>query len=294
MPSEGRERGVAGKLQRRAFRPESEACVSEIEWERAFVFLNIANPLVAWLVYRGEVVSASQMHETALSFWTTRYLASVNGNAARARRYRAELALDAVRRRHYPTAVSRLEGFYVFPDEETALRASQAWGGGFRLEHLAEVALSPEARASRYDSEWITQRLAAQGDLSWAEDYLAGNALGDDPIWEILVNGRAFVLGTDFRQAAYNTVKKVWPESLAMLELARVGVELDSDLGLIGPLLVQAGNRLRVNYEMNFEDATDKDFLSRFAAFEGPKNTNDLRPDSELVVPDLRQTGFFI
>jgi hypothetical protein len=268
--------------------------VSEIEWERAFVFLNIADPLVAWLVYRAEIVSASQIHESALSIWTTRYLAGVNGDAARARRYRAELALDAVRRCHYPTAVSRLAGFYVFPDEETALRAAQAWGGRFRSEHLAEVALRPGARTSRYDAEWITQRLEGQGDHSWAENYFAGNALGADPIWEILVDGRAFVLGTDLRKAAYDTVKETWPQSLALLELARVGVELDSDLGLIGPLLVQDGDRLRVNYAMNFEDATDADFFSRFAAFEGPKNTNDLRPDCELVRPGLRKASFLI
>lgn len=281
------------KLHRGAFRPERKACVSEIEWERAFVFLDIADPLVAWLVYRGEVVSASQMHDSALSFWTTQYLARLNEVEARVYHYRAELELDAVRRRHYPTAVSRLAGFYVFPDKETALRASQAWGGGFRPKHLAEVALPPGARTSRYDSEWITQRLA-QEDLSWAEDYFAGNALGSAPIWEILVDGRAFVLGTDLRKAAYDTVKETWPQSLALLELARVGVELDSDLGLIGPLLVQDGDRLKVNYAMNFEDATDADFLSRFAAFEGPKNTNDLRPDFELVRPDLRKASFLI
>jgi hypothetical protein len=284
----------ASKLHRGAFRPEREAGVSEIEWERAFAFLNIADPLVAWLVYRAEMVSASQMHETALSFWTARYLASVNGNAARARRYRAELALDAVRRHHHPTAVSRLTGFYVFPDEETALRAGQAWGRGFRTEHLAELALRPGARTSRHDSEWITQRLEGQGDLGWAEDYLAGNALGADPIWEILVDGRAFVLGTDLRKTAYDTVKKAWPRSLALLELARVGVELDSDLGLIGPLLLQDGDRVRVNYAMNFKDATDDGFLSRFTAFDGPKNTDDLRPDSALVVPDLRKASFLI
>jgi hypothetical protein len=268
--------------------------MSAVQFEKAFAFLDVENPLVAWLVYRGEMVSAREAHETALSFWTTEYLASLGGNGLGASRYRAELGLDAVRRREYPAAISRLAGFYVFPDEESALRAAQAWDAGFRREHLAELALRPGARTSRYDSEWITQRLKPNGDLSWAGEYFAGNALGSDPIWEILVDGRALVLGTDLRKAAYEIVKRVWPASLPLLELARVGVELDSDLGLISALLLKDGDRLQVGYAVNFKDAKDSAFLERFGAFEGPKNTEDLTPDSELIRPDLRHLRIYL
>jgi hypothetical protein len=240
------------------------------------------------------MVSAREVHETALSFWTTQYLASLSGNGPRASRYRAELALDVVRQREYPAAISRLGGFYVFPDEASALRAGQTWGAGFRQEHLAELAVRPGARTSRYDSEWITQRLEPNDDLSWAGEYFAGNALGADPIWETLVDGRALVLGTDLRKVAYEAVKRVWPTSLPLLELARVGVELDSDLGLISPLQLKDGDRPQVGYAMNFKDAKDEAFLERFGAFEGPKNTEDLTPDSELILPDLRRGSFYL
>jgi hypothetical protein len=199
-----------------------------------------------------------------------------------------------VRQREYPAAISRLGGFYVFPDEESALRAGQTWGVGFRREHLSELTLRPGARTSRYDSEWITQRLESNGDLSWVGNYFAGNALGPDPIWETLVDGRALVLGTDLRKVAYETVKRIWPTSLPLLELARVGVELNSDLGLISALLLKDGDRLRVGYAMNCKDAKDEAFLERFWAFEGPKNTEDLTPDSELILPDLRQAHFYL
>ncbi len=43
---------------------------------------------------------------------------------------------------------------------------------------------------------------------------------------------------------------------------------------------------------MNLEDATDKDFLARFSAYDGPKNTADLNATSDLVLPDLRPQGF--
>jgi len=264
--------------------------VSANQCRRVFAFFDVSNPLVAWLVYRAEIVSARDAHETALSFWTTRYLASVRAGGPRADRYRTEVALDEVRHREYPGAVPRLGGFYVFPDEESALRASRVWGGGFRRENLAELGLRPDARISRYDSEWITHRLDSEGDLGWADDYFAGNQLGDEPIWEIVVDGRALILGTDLRE----TVKAAWPASLPLLELARVAVELESDLGLITPFLMEDRGRPRVRYAMNFKDAKDEAFLKRFGSFTGPKNTRDLRPDSDLVVPDLTRAQFYI
>lgn len=264
------------------------------EWNRAFVFLNVSNPLVAWLVYRAEIVSAQEAHETALSFWTTRYLASLRAGDSRAARYRMEVALDAVRQLRHPTAVSRLSSFYAFQDEASAIRASGAWGAGFRLEHLAELGLRSDARTSRYDSEWISQGLDPESDLAWADNYFAGTPFGTEPIWELLVDGRAFVFGTTLREAAYETVKRAWPASLPLLELARVAVELDSDLGLITPLLVRDDDRLQVRYAMNFKDAKDEAFLARLGSFTGPRNTNDLGPDSALIVPDLREAYFYV
>jgi hypothetical protein len=268
--------------------------VSANQWRRVFAFFDVSNPLVAWLVYRAEIVSALEAHETALSFWTTRYLASIRAGGRKADRYRTEVALDGVRLRGYPGAVSRLGGFYVFSDEESALRASRAWGGGFRRENLAELGLRPDARTSRYDSEWITHKLDPEGDLGWADAYFAGHQLGDEPIWEIVVDGRALILGTDLRETAYETVKAAWPASLSLLELARVAVELDSDLGLITPLQMDDRGRPRVRYAMNFKDAKDEAFLRRFGSFTGPKNMRDLRPDSDLVVPDLTRAQFYI
>jgi hypothetical protein len=105
-------------------------------------------------------VSAPQLHEIALSSWTARYLADANTNALRTARFKTELRIEAVRQTQYPTAVSRLTGFYLFPDESTARNAMKKWDGrGFREEHLAEVGIHPDARISRYDAEWISQHL---------------------------------------------------------------------------------------------------------------------------------------
>lgn len=268
--------------------------MSANKWRRVFAFFDVSNPLVAWLVYRAEIVSARDAHEAALSFWTTRYLASVRAGNPRAERYRTEIVLDEVRHRRYPDAVSRLGGFYVFPDEDSARRASCAWGGVFRCENLAELALRPDARISRYDSEWVTHKLGPEDDLAWADDYFAGNQFGAEPIWEIVVEGRALILGTDLRENAYETVKSAWPASLPLLELARIAVELNSDLGLITPSLIEDRGRRRVSYVMNFKDAKAEAFLENFGSFTGPKNTQDLQPESDLVMPNLSHAQFYI
>jgi hypothetical protein len=124
------------------------------------------------------------------------------------------------------------------------------------------------------------------------DSYLRGDAESPKPIWELVVDGRAVIFGTELREAAYQVVKRTWPASLALLELSRVAVELRSDLGLILPMVLSGSHRRRVEFTMNFQDAQEKAFLDRFAAYDGPKNTADLNATSSLVVPDLRPQGF--
>ena len=165
-------------------------------------------------------------------------------------------------------------------------------------ERLVEVAFAPGARVSRYDSEWISMNLPAPGDWSWAKSYFEGKAYGNSPVWELAIDGRAFIYGTRVRSEAYGVVKRTWPRSLPLLELARLGVELDSDLGLITALpLLQPDGRVRVDYGVDMVDAENPDFVGRLKEFDGPKNSADLLPISDedwFAVPDLTDSGFYI
>jgi hypothetical protein len=257
----------------------------------ALARLNIANPLVAWLTYRGEMVASAQAHERAMSFWLLQALGQESRAGYRHARFDDELHLDTLRRTEQPQAVSRLGGFYLFDDEVAAERAIHEWGRSFHRDALAEVGIVEGSRSSRHDAEWITRGLGT-GDRSWMGPYLRGEPSGDSPIWELVVDGRAIVFGTDLRKAAYDVVARTWPRSLALLELSRVAVDLGSDLGLILPMVLgQDGNR-RVDFAMSFVDASDDEFLDRFDKYDGPVNRNDLRPDSDLVLPDLQSHGF--
>ncbi len=253
---------------------------------RVFAFLNVDDPWVAWLVYRGEVVSSEAAGEQVLSLWHAKYLFDAQGPKERAEYYKAELSIEQERASSYPDRVSRLSGLYFFKDAESARRAGRRWDGNFRDEHLAEIELVGHPRVSKHDSEWITHFMSSP-DQSWIPNYLAGHAFGPRPLWELLVQGRGFVLGTRVRERAYESVKRAWPRSLGLLKLSRVAVELGSDLGFIAPLLTVDGNLARLKVCLNFEDARNPEFLTRLGAHKGPKNTADLNQHTDLVLPDL-------
>jgi hypothetical protein len=198
-----------------------------------------------------------------------------------------------MRQRHFPGLVSRLTGFYAFPERSSALAAEERWPvPAFRRELLAEIAINPSSRVSRYDAEWITEHLGSP-EIGWMHRYFRGCATAR-PIWELLVDGRALVMGAELRERAYATIKETWPASLALLELARLGVALGSDLGAITAMVFRRDHSFTVEYAMNFVDATNPVFLERFAKFDGPKNTGDLTPASRLITPDLRSRGFVL
>lgn len=254
----------------------------------AYTYLNINNPWIAWLVYRGEMVSAKVSHQS-LSVWHT-FLLIDNATAQRRQDYyKMEQAIENERVKSFNKKVSRLTGMYFFEDLKPAETANKSWGNIFKKENLVEVEFSNCAKVSKYDSEWITHYKSSSQDELWIKNYLSGKATSDNPIWELLIEGRGFILNTEVRQRAYETIKRIWPRSLGLLELSRVAVELNSDLGLIKAFITKEKNVHRISIAMNFIDATNKEFLDRFSKYNGPKNTNDLNAKSELVQPDLSQ-----
>ncbi len=252
--------------------------------------LDLRDPLIAWLTYRGEMVSAGRVDPPTLSFWLVRSLQ----DRALGRRKAAledEFALEQRREAAYPSAVSRVAGFFAFADEASAVAALRDWG--FEQHAVVEVGILAGSRVSEHDAQWITTRIGEGGSRAWMDRYWAGDACpATRPVWELLVDGRAIVFGTEAREEVRDRVDQAWPKSLALLELARVAVELDSDLGLIVPMVLGADGDLRVEYCMSSADMTDESFLQRLSRFDGPRNSADLHGESDLVLPDLRGRGF--
>lgn len=253
----------------------------------AYVHFNIDLPWIAWLVYRGEVVTPTAISDVhALSVWHAIYLISMS-RGKRHDYYMRELLIEAIRQQKYPRAVSRLSGAYFFKDKDAAHRAINSWAGYFRSEYLAEVEIANDSRISTYDSEWITSD-QVQG-TEWIDNYLSGKPMSPTPLWEMILDGRALIQTTSVRELAYDRVKSKWPLSLGLLELSRVAVELKSDLGLIVPIISKYGHTHKMSLYLNFRDASNESFLNQFSTFSGPINTADLNVNTDLIVPDLRK-----
>ena len=74
---------------------------------KAFAYVNVSDPWIAWLAYRGEMIAAPQINPQAISVWLAKYLIDAGRAARRAQRFRKEQELEQFRLTQYPGAVDR-------------------------------------------------------------------------------------------------------------------------------------------------------------------------------------------
>ena len=160
--------------------------------------------------------------------------------------------------------VSRLQGIYFFEEIDSARRFSRESG----LKHcsfgnLAEIYVDRPYR-ERFDLNWITNwRNHPASDDSWMDRYWEQEPYPyAKPIWECLTERRVTVLGTDLREVAYANIERDHPESLALLESARIAAWLGSDLGNISPHLMRVEEDAEIQFCMDMRDATNPTFLT--------------------------------
>ena len=158
-----------------------------------------------------------------------------------------ELALEQVRIGPFPARISRLRGMFCCEDRVRARAGAGAWDRNgkshLRKDYLAELSfIDAGLKRDRLDSNWITYAPVRDDgfltDLEWIPGYWAGLPHPDhEPIWELLVEGRLTVLGTELRQRAYHAISSEFPDSLAFLEISRLAAQTGSDLGSIAGFL---------------------------------------------------------
>jgi hypothetical protein len=268
----------------------------------AYAFLNITDPLCAWATYRGKLVCAPS-EPGFLSVWTAGTMRA--DNPARIDR---EFKLEHTRLAQFPDRISRLRGMFCFLDIASAEHACASWASSadhFRAEYLAELHLGEAGpKRDRLDSNWITHAPENEEGfltgIAWIPSYWAGEPYPNaTPIWETLVEGRMIVLGTSLREQAYAAIKRRFPDSLTLLEIARQAAWVGSDLGNICAWLRQDGAALVLKYYMDMRDAENPDVLGALEQLKRsghPINWADMAPhiaqDSFGRVPDLRPFGF--
>ena len=263
-----------------------------------YVFLDIDDFAVAWEVYCGRLISVEESSvdgRIPMSSWMT----------SRVKKDRNwlhnEMIMENIRRTYYPSQISRLRGMYFFEDKETAIRASLEWNDGrFKPDRLAEVEFLSGSTITKVDHNWIFDNMnnvinpSNQSDMEWIHKYWQGKTVGREPLWELLVMGKAMILGTELRTKAYETIAQRQPKALGLLEISRIAWDLGYNFGHVATWLVKdpAEPFFEIQYGHDENDANNDEFIKKFHQYQGVKNTRDLNVNSELASLDLRSEFF--
>lgn len=213
-----------------------------------------------------------------------------------------EARLELVRQIAFSDRVSRLRGMYVFPDALSADRASSWSGDTFQSKYLAELhVVGGLTGTAAMDANWITHALSDELPDDWLFSYWSGQAFpGAQPIWEVLVSNRAYVLGTDLRERAYQVIKRYLPDTLSILEMGRLAAAAGSDLGNIACNIFDDGNLISSRHLLDMRDADNPAFLQRLGellASGHPKRQEALDVGAEqgiFTIPDMRPLDFTV
>jgi len=80
----------------------------------AFAYINVSDPWIAWLAYRGEMIAYRRINQQAISIWHAKHLIEQGRRGVPSPSFRKELELEEFRSLNNPSAVSRLTPVYTF------------------------------------------------------------------------------------------------------------------------------------------------------------------------------------
>lgn len=241
-----------------------------------FMYLDVENPLIAWNVYRGVLVSQTEIQNGVGS--TSSPLSMTMANIFLNRhsdRLHFEMEIEKIRELAFNNCVSRLTCLFVFDEPDSALRAveDEQWGGHIQSKFLTDVGVSSSA-ASRLDGNWISWMLGkhSKKEPDWRDGilpYWRGDTCPhfSKPIWEVLVHGSVTIWGTGLRSEAYQTTKSYSPMSVSLLEQSRLAAHLGSNLGHSSAFLVGEKGKLIMQFFVDMRDAHNVSYTDRLHAY---------------------------
>lgn len=252
-----------------------------------FMYLDVDNPLIAWNVYRGVLVSQRLVQQSM----TDAFVPALSMTAAKMfmernwPRLDFEHELEITRARDFPSKVSRLRCLFVFDEPESALAAAtnESWGGHINEEYLTDVGVSAAPNFTRVDANWISWMLQVRqsDEYDWkigVRPYWTGQMCPhfSQPIWEVLLDGAVTIWGTALRQRAYEVTKQRSPSALSLLELSRLAAGLGSDLGHVSALVTAEDEKQLLSFHIDMRDADNTVYIDQLAAYikENPINVN--------------------
>lgn len=257
--------------------------------------------MVAWEVAIGRIRSACDLglgkQNFGISLWQYNLLKKYSEQGL-TNRFENELKLELERQKNYRNAVSRLRGVYFFESEHDAHAAVERWHVPSKRKFIAPVNFSAN-NVTCVDSEWITSYLNSD-ESEWMECYWRGETLGQAPLIEVLASGIGVVQNLELRQAAYQRILDMFPESTPLLAMASCGLKharIDSIAQTI-PGVIRSGDRVNIGFYIYTGDldARQEEVIHAIEACnrrgEMPSIVRPSDPDAFFRLPDLSNGGF--
>jgi len=265
-----------------------------------YAYLDIDNPMVAWEVAVGRMISADvhRVKNLSVSSWQYNHL-------CRCLKYGLsldfinEMRLELTREAHFRENVSRLQGLYFFETPEAAKLALKYWRIPLKESHISPIRFFPK-RMTKVDSEWITANIDKEEDPSWMSSYWNGEIKGRSPLYEILATGFGEVLNYDLRVQAYRSILEIWPYSTPLLAMACCAFQVKgmNDIAAVMPGLYAEGKNVCGDYVIDISDLDNqkKEIIEavNICRENGtyPQTTKPKDTGAFFILPDLASLGF--
>lgn len=259
-----------------------------------YIYLDIEDLFVAWECYRGALLSPYKPetdHHSYISVMFARAIQQANNI-----KILNEFIFEMVRQAEFQHQVSRLRCLYIFPDENMARNAS-TWGEHFSSENNLSKVTYTALQVTKVDANWISyaerDSAGVVQNIEQIRSYWKGLAYNNNPHWEYLVRGRARICERSLRQQSYENIKARLPNSLSLLELARIAERLEHTFGHACPYILRLSEtENKLVYIMDTADIKKQEFWDKVKNLDEPVNYKDLKHFVEtdiLVFPDFRE-----
>lgn len=248
---------------------------------KLYAFINIEKSiLAAWEAAIGRLRSAVTSRDgIGVSLFMFNRLRSFSIDKQN-RIIQNEFILEMVRRQHFALKSSRLEGLYFFETKQDANRAHEEWGFSCPPEYLCEINFDC-LNFSKVDSQWVTTFLSKETDNHWMHKYWNGEALNDNPLYEIIADGRGVINNRKIKRIAYNFFLETQPDTGPLLYISccafRCGYH---DISRVLPNIYLTENKLKGRYliDMNMMNTQEKEIADAI---------RDIRKFKDLKKPNL-------
>lgn len=265
-----------------------------------FAFLDTDNPVVAWAVQRGVLVSSGFASPEKTVGFASMMLGRMIAYQNAARLFN-EMVIEQVRDQRFSHQISRLKGMYFFASRDEAERriGDRRWPGFFRQSNLVELRLWSFSSPTVVDADWITHAPLSDGykldtnDLSWIERYWNGEPRGSAPTWEVIAEGVAVILDEGLRRRCYDFTRESFPGAEIPLLMSRLASEAGTLGGVIAPFLLRTGpDVISLRYVMRDAEFHNQQVIERMAEHPDSGHLWQLMRENETwKMPDFREWG---